>query len=520
MIAARFISFWVGFCSLSLEIAWVRLYGYANLSTPKAFASVLISYLLGIAFGAYCGKWVCQHKSNKSLERIALTVLACGSIVAVTGPWMVIAMRELGDENILSLIAIFLTAGVLAILFPITHHLGAEQSDSARTKNTGKGRNFSKVYTLNVIGAAMGPLITGYFLLDKFTIVQIFSLLSLVISVTALLVWMTHGIDGRPNFWAMTFILSSFIVGGYYGKLSIDSPYEFSKYFAKVGGFPVVQVAEGRHGIITISERKMVGPSKPNQSDFLVYGGNVYDGRVNVDLELNTNGLQRPLALHVFNPDAKRVLILGLSIGSWLTVLEGFPGIESIDVVEINSDYIALAENYLPQKSSLMDKRVSLYIDDARRWLKYHPDRKYDIILMNTTWHWRANAAMLLSQEMMYLISRHLTEKGIVAFNATGSIDAFYTARSVFKEVRRYENFIYGASWDAFSHAKNEESWNVLRNVRINGSPGFHPDSLKVQEFSKVPIIEWEDDLKAASRPPEIITDNNMLVEYKFGKKN
>ena len=59
MNAARFISFWTGFCSLSLEIAWVRLYGYVNQSTPQAFAYVLAIYLLGIALGAQIGKRVC-----------------------------------------------------------------------------------------------------------------------------------------------------------------------------------------------------------------------------------------------------------------------------------------------------------------------------------------------------------------------------------------------------------------------------------------------------------------------------
>ena len=86
MNAARFISFWTGFCSLSLEIAWVRLYGYANQSTPQAFAYVLAIYLLGIALGAQIGKRVCQLPRRQDIEKAAVLVLFVGAVVAVMAP--------------------------------------------------------------------------------------------------------------------------------------------------------------------------------------------------------------------------------------------------------------------------------------------------------------------------------------------------------------------------------------------------------------------------------------------------
>ena len=87
MNAARFISFWTGFCSLSLEIAWVRLYGYANQSTPQAFAYVLAIYLLGIALGAQIGKRVCQLPLRQDIERVSMLVLLMGAVVAIMAPW-------------------------------------------------------------------------------------------------------------------------------------------------------------------------------------------------------------------------------------------------------------------------------------------------------------------------------------------------------------------------------------------------------------------------------------------------
>lgn len=516
MNVARFISFWTGFCSLSLEIAWVRLYGYANSSTPQAFAYVLMVYLLGIAAGAQMGKNICLFPERRKIEGAAVIALAISAVIAVIAPWAFFYSQSFVIDDVVAPLAIFMTAASLSVLFPITHHLGTPEKSANNT--LGKGQSFSRVYALNVAGAALGPLITGYVLLDYFTITQIFPFLGMVVAFVALMAWLMYGRRVGPvalGSVAFSLLLSLWVL--HESRLESTA---LARSFALVGDRKVVASHESRHGIITIAEE---GVAKLNGELFVdhgVYGGNVYDGKVNVDLERNTNGLERPLALHVLQPDAKRVLVLGLSIGSWLTIVEGFPGVETIDVVEINPGYLDLAQRYDAQKFALSDSRVNMVIDDARRWLQYHPEKKYDLILMNTTWHWRANSSMLLSQEMMQLVNRHLSTQGIVAFNATGSIDAFFTASSVFKEVRRYQNFIYGANWNPFERTLKEDNWNLLKAVTVNGKPGFRENSNTIQKFSKIPFVRLESDLKTLGREPEVITDDNMLVEYKYGRKN
>lgn len=514
MNAARFISFWVGFCSLSLEIAWVRLYGYANNSTPKAFAFVLGIYLLGIAVGAQAGKRICKLPTRGTIEKGAVLVLLASAPIALLSPWLFYYSNDLALDEILAPLAIFMTAASLSVLFPITHHLGTpEYTESINSK---KGKNFSRVYMLNVLGAALGPLITGYVLLENLTMTQIFPVLALLLTAVALISWWMFGGGGRKVLWGTALVAVLVTCWGLFKGW--ESPYALSTAFATESS-RVVSTNENRHGIITISEDPSMKHRGVPFVDYSVYGGNVYDGKINVSLERNTNGLQRPLALHVLQPKAKRVLILGLSIGSWLTVVEGFPGIEAIDVVEINPGYLNMAKKYGPQSRSLQDPRVNVVIDDARRWLQYHPDRKYDLILMNTTFHWRANSSMLLSQEMMNLASKHLSSQGILAFNATGSVDAFYTASTVFKETRRYHNFIYAANWNPFEILKNPDAWNVLESVTVDGHPAFQDEGAKIKEFREVPFVDLMDDLKKLSRKPAVITDDNMLVEYKFGRK-
>lgn len=513
MSAARFISFWTGFCSLSLEIVWVRLYGYANQSTPQAFAYVLALYLLGIALGAQVGKRVCQLPQRQDIEKVSVLVLFIGAVVAVMSPWAFLGSRELSLDDLVAQLGIFLTAAVLSVLFPVTHHLGTPQQISG--SGVGKGRHFSRVYIMNVVGAGLGPLVTGYVLLEFLTITQAFACLGAVIFLLASVASGMYGFQRQVPIQGCAFLcLGVTLTGGYWAW---NDPHVFARSWAITPSKLVVAVHENRHGIITIAET----PASKMQPfvDYSVYGGNVYDGKVNVDLERNTNGLERPLALHVLQPKAKNVLILGLSIGSWLAVVEGFPGVEQIDVIEINPGYRTMARQFEAQREALEDPRVRIHIDDARRWLQYHPEEKYDLILMNTTWHWRANSSMLLSQEMMELASRHLTDKGVLAFNATGSVDAFYTASTVFKETRRYQNFIYGAHWDPFTPAQSMSAWERLHKVTVAGNPGFSKESGMVDKYANVPFLKVEHDLQKLGRAPEVIRDDNMLVEYKYGRK-
>lgn len=513
MNAARFISFWTGFCSLSLEIAWVRLYGYANQSTPQAFAYVLGIYLLGIALGAQIGKRVCQLPRRQDIEKASVLVLFVGAVVAVMAPWAFLGSKSLALDGLVAPVGIFLTAAALSVLFPVTHHLGTPQQIA--DSDVGKGGHFSRVYIMNVAGAALGPLVTGYVLLEFLTITQTFAFLAAVIFLLACAAGGVYGFGRKATIQSCALLsLGSTLVGGGW---ALSDPHAFSRSWAITYGEVVVKVHENRHGIITISKNPFT--ERQPFVDYSVYGGNVYDGKVNIDLERNTNGLERPLVLNVLQPEAKRVLILGLSIGSWLTVVQGFPGVEQIEVVEINPGYLDLARQFEAQRKALEDPRVRIHIDDARRWLQYNPEKKYDLILMNTTWHWRANSSMLLSQEMMALASRHLTDKGVLAFNATGSVDAFYTASTVFKETRRYQNFIYGAQWDPFTQAQLPQAWERLYQVTVAGKPGFNRERGVVEKYSKVPFLKVEHDLKKLGRAAEVIRDDNMLVEYKYGRK-
>src|SRR6202041_1913282 len=110
-------------------------------------------------------------------------------------------------------------------------------------------------------------------------------------------------------------------------------------------------------------------------------GNGVYDGFFNVDPLHDVNLVVRAYALSFFHPAPKRILMIGLSSGSWAQILANHPEAESLDIVEINPGYVQLIPKYSCVASLLQNSRVHIYVDDGRRWLLAHPEAHYDVIV-------------------------------------------------------------------------------------------------------------------------------------------
>ena len=141
-------------------------------------------------------------------------------------------------------------------------------------------------------------------------------------------------------------------------------------------------------GIITIESQN------EGEGGDVIFGGGMYDGRFNIDPLLDTNMIFRCYMIAGLHRAPADVLEIGLSSASWTRVLANYEPIQRITTVEINGGYADLlrdhADRFPDQASVLTDPKVSLVTDDGRRWLNRNPDKKFDLILQNTTWHWRS----------------------------------------------------------------------------------------------------------------------------------
>ena len=156
---ALLLSFSVGFLSLSQEIVWVRLVSFGQQGRPHAFSIVLAAFLIGIALGAIAGRRLCQKSPD--LLRSAGIVLLMAAAADFAALYLGSSIVPYSARRLLLLvIMIALTAGLKGVLFPIVHHLGAI-GGSERV-----GRSISRIYFGNVMGSTLGPIVTGFWLLD------------------------------------------------------------------------------------------------------------------------------------------------------------------------------------------------------------------------------------------------------------------------------------------------------------------------------------------------------------------
>ncbi|HEY1129762.1 MAG TPA: fused MFS/spermidine synthase [Roseateles sp.] len=493
------LSFSVGLLSLSQEILWVRLLGFGQQGRPQAFALVLVAFLLGISLGAVVGRRICARSPEllASAARVlcwaaALDVMA----LQLAAPLLGYTPARLGALMLL----IALTAGAKGVLFPIVHHLGSN------TARAGLGRSVSHVYLANVLGSALGPLLTGFWLLDQ---LRVESAWAVVVAGTALLALacLLAAPQRRASWFVLPVLLSGLGVG------LVAWPVKVIDKVADIGDdkYPLGQVIQNKHGILHTVFRP--------EGD-ITFGGNAYDGRINVDMGLNSNMLDRAYLMATLHPQPRRVLVIGLSTGAWARTILGFPGIEKMDIVEINPGYRTLIASHPSVAPVLNDPRVSLHIDDGRRWLRAHRGERYDLVFQNTTFHWRAYTSLLLSRDYMRELQQHLAPGGIVAMNTTDSLDAYATALAVFDHVVRYSNFAYMSDQPL---QRRPDAEAVLRASRIGDRPSFDDKLFAPRGVAwrllNTPLLDAREHLRMSQpvEPPGVITDLNMLNEYRHG---
>jgi spermidine synthase len=494
------LAFATGFLSLSQEILWIRYAGFASLGVPQVLGVVLCFYLAGIALGAHVGKQWCGE--GRDLYQISGRVLLVSAVFDATAPWAVTLVmgvnRFLGLGVLLPVLV--LTAMFKSALFPVAHYLGSDKSGPH------VGSSVSKVYFSNIAGSTLGPLLTGFVLLQIMGLQQNFELMAALTAMVGLLCIAKATRGGSLVGGAIAAVLTLTLL------LPMRLvPLLIAASHPDVKG-TVRHIVENHFGIVHVS-------SYPDDADN-TFGGNAYDGKISVTFVPDPNSVYRVFALAAIHPEARTVLTIGLSTGAWAAVLAGFPNITRIDAVEINPGYLEIIPKYEEVKGILTDPRLMIHIDDGRRWVRRNPDANFDLIVINTTWHWRSYASLLLSDDFVKICKSRLLPGGVFAYNTTDSPDAFETVAREFKFAYRLGNFVIGSDRELF--LTEGALAKTLEGMRINGKPVMVASDRAAMEHvhsavnSFEPYATYRPRMVAEiGREPEPITDQNLVGEYR-----
>jgi spermidine synthase len=501
-----------GFVSLSYEIFLFRTVSYASGSSATAFAATLSAFLVGIASGSRQAGEHCSTVSREELMRRAIRALMMANVLGLLFLPLLSHLAWL-DRGVIgvALLMVYLIARFWGALLPYLAAFGIAADDNS-------GMRTAQLYLANILGAAVGCIVTGFLLMDYLGLVAIATALGVAGLLCATLLIKALPAPRWEKSLRMGMAVALAALAVLWLPTWSGNVLETLQWKGAADAKPFVQVVENRSGIITVD------------ADGTVFGHGMYDGRFNVDLKHDNNGIIRPYALSLFHPAPRNVLMIGLSSGSWAQVIANNPDVASLTIIEINPGYRALIAQAREVASVLSNPKVTIITDDGRRWLRLNPDQKFDAIVSNTTWHFRANVTNLLSGEFLELVRAHLNAGGIFFYNTTDSARVQRTGCLAFAEGTRFTNHMVVASgpiaWD-FSRWRR-----TLESYRIDGRPVFDPSraedratldrlmAIETSATSNAPAsdrpIESCPDILARTTGKRVVTDDNMGSEWRY----
>ncbi len=168
-----------GFCSLVLEVVWLRL-AMASFGVTTALVSIVLSTFMG---GLALGSWAAGRAATRLVTAPAATSLrlyALAEVLIALSAWVVPAMLARGRTLLLSVggdagwgsAAYHAWAGlfVAVAMLPFCLCMGATfplaVSFLRRTAAADSSRSFSYLYVANVVGATAGTLIPAFVLIE------------------------------------------------------------------------------------------------------------------------------------------------------------------------------------------------------------------------------------------------------------------------------------------------------------------------------------------------------------------
>ena len=487
----------VGFVSLSWEILWLRIYTFASGGTISIFGLFLGIYLLGIAFGSLVARHNCTAGTARRADKIARTaglVASAAGVTAFLHSPLAAWVSEYGPPVIAMAVAAA-AGGMYGTILPLVTH-------SAVPADGRTGRRVANVYLANIVGASLGSALTGFVLLDVFGMAaSSAALLGLSAVLAATLLWATGSRPYRRSIAAVAVVAALLVVigptlyGSLYERLLWKMPAAEEHSFA--------DLVETRAGVVAVT------------ADGTVFGTGAYDGRLNTSLDDDRNMIYRAYGLGALHPTPRRVLMLGLGSGSWAQVVAHLPGVEELVVVEINAGYLEIVGRYGTVAGLLTNPKVTIVVDDGRRWLSRAADARFDVIVANVTFHWRINVTHLLSREFFELATSRLTPDGVLYFNATHSAEVMRTACTSFRSGLRFGSFVaVGNSEVQFDVAAFKRT---IRTAVVDGRrPVQQPDAWLTDNLARLVApghLEACPGILARTSGVRLITDDNLASE-------
>jgi spermidine synthase len=528
----------VGFAFFLMELVWYRMLGPLLGGSVFTFGLILTVALLGIGLGGYFYSVVGQDRPAR-LSGFAWTCLleaatlaapyALGDRIALLAS----LVRPLGNLGFwghvlgwsaVTAIVVLPAALVAGYQFPMLVALLGRGRDEV-------GRQIGQTYAWNTLGAIAGSLAGGFGLLPLLTAPgtwQAVTALLLALGVVSIaLAWRSERRLQRLVIPVSLALLVVSLLGApgpsaawRHGGIGVGRAPEISsrnsaRDFVQRERRALMWEADGVESSVSLSRRMGLA---------FVVNGKV-DGHLTLDAPTQVmSGLLGAL-LH---PAPRTSMIVGLGTGStagWLGVV---PGMDRVDVVELEPAILEVARVSAPVNHDVLhNPRVHVAIGDAREVLLTTPHR-YDLIFSEPSNPYRAGIASLFTAEYYRAVDQRLNPGGIFvqwtqAYEVTSEAvrTVYATLSSVYPYVetwRTHRDLLLLASREPIRHRPEELRRRIASEPyrsalasawRVSDLEGFLGYHVARPSFARA---------VAASHRRPLNTDDLNVLEFGFAR--
>ena len=391
------VMFFSGVATFSYEVLWTRLLSHILGGSVIAFATMLASFLSGIAIGSAVASQLARTRAS---ARSGFVISQLG--IAVTSVLIYLAL----DRFIPQQAGLFGNATIaVALLLPATLFIGATFPFAVRILSrdgSEASTSSARVYSWNTVGAIIGAVVAGFILIPVLKYEGVIKLavacnLCLALAVAILVP------PRRATYAIGSATLLLVLLFGFFPQ-----PPENLLRVSPINDLRTGEIryyGVGRSATVLMLER----------DGYLYLRSNgLSEAAIDLKGAPPSRHSQRLLAtLPVLaRPDATSMLIVGFGGG---VVAEAIPAtITEIDIVELEPKVLEANQSISDERSvnPLLDPRIKLVTNDARNALRL-TEKRYDAIVSQPSHPWTAGASHLYTREFMQLVRSRLTSEGV-----------------------------------------------------------------------------------------------------------
>ncbi len=399
----------IGAASLTLEVAWTRLYGMLMLRTEYVLAVILAVFLVGIAIGSL---WARRADPERYLMWMPVLTAVFALLSLYELPLLAKWVESIHAASLYGAM-IKQGAAIMVCTLPVTLLLGAwlpvlsRQSGDAHVSG-------AWLYGANSAGAALGAMLAGFVLLPALGTAG-----TLCVAVVTLFLCGMVWVKKRSVWFALPLVFLALWPVHRLPEASVLLPRELA------GGKDIMAFEDA----VSITHAVEL----PNGQRLLLSDLHRMDASTDpTAVAVQKNQARLPLLLY---PHPQSILFLGLGTGITASASLVFPALDRT-AVELSAGAIAAAETRFDKVNGGVMQHMKVVRDDARRFLRVTP-KHYDIILGDLFHPDMVGRSALLSVQQFERGRKRLDAGGIyVQWLALNQFDAL-SLQSVLASFRK-----------------------------------------------------------------------------------